>query len=172
MVLVPAAGQYLSLGGGRGGGGGGGFPSSLMGLFRSIRQIYLDADHYKLVKEAYAKDPRGMERPEYDRALEGILASPRILLPANRLVEVDRMLRFAAELKQPTIIYGGREAYRDGAAELFKKYNTPVLISLKWPTFTPDADPDTSPNMRTLEDIDKAPSRSEERRVGTERSAR
>ena len=78
-----------------------------------------------------------MKRPEYDRALEGVLASPRILLPANRLVEVDRMLRFAAELKQPTIIYGGREAYRDGAADLFKKYNTPVLISLKWPTFAP-----------------------------------
>ena len=81
-----------------------------MGVIAYIRQVYLDADHYKLVKEAYAKDPRGMERPEYDRALEGVLASPRILLPANRLVEEDRMLRFAAELKQPTIIYGGREA--------------------------------------------------------------
>ena len=43
------------------------------------------------------------------------------------------MLRFAAELKQPTIIYGGHEAYRDGAADLFKKYNTPVLLSLRWP---------------------------------------
>src|ERR1039457_7414439 len=49
--------------------------------------IYLVADHYRLAKEAYAKDPRGMQRPEYDRALEGVLASKRILLPANRLVE-------------------------------------------------------------------------------------
>jgi len=68
------------------------------------------------------------------------------------------MLRFAAELKQPTILYGGREAYRDGAADLFKKYNTPVLISLRWPTLPAGADPDNEPNMRTLEDIDKAPS--------------
>jgi hypothetical protein len=156
MVVASPVGQYISLAGGRGFGGG--FPTSLMGVIAYIRQIYLDADHYKLVKDAYAKDPRGMERPEYDRALEGVLASPRILLPANRLVEADRMLRFAAELKQPTIIYGGREAYRDGAAELFKKYNTPVLISLKWPTLTPDADPDSTPAMRNLEDIDKAPS--------------
>jgi imidazolonepropionase-like amidohydrolase len=160
MVVASPVGQYIALGAGRGfgGGGGGGFPSSLMGIIAYIRQVYLDADHYKLVKEAYAKDPRGMERPEYDRALEGVLASPRILLPANRLVEVDRMLRFAAELKQPTIIYGGREAYRDGAADLFKKYNTPLLISLKWPTLPASADPDSEPTMRTLEDIDKAPS--------------
>src|SRR5580698_3809815 len=38
MVLVPSAGQYISLGGGRGfgGGGGGGFPSSLMGIISYI----------------------------------------------------------------------------------------------------------------------------------------
>ena len=103
---------------------GGGFPSALMGTISYIRQIYLDADHYQLVKDAYAKDPRGMQRPEYDRALEGVLESKRILLPANRLVEIDRMLRFAAELKQPTILYGVREAYRPEAAELLKKSGT------------------------------------------------
>src|SRR2546429_605288 len=80
-----------------------------MGVISYIRQIYLDADHYKLVKEAYAKSPRGMQRPEYDRALEGVIDSPRILLPANRMVEIDRMLRLAAELKQPAILYGVRE---------------------------------------------------------------
>lgn len=155
MVVASPVGQYISLAGGRGFGGG--FPTSLMGVIAYIRQIYLDAEHYKLVKDAYAKDPRGMERPEYDRALEGVLASPRILISANRLVEFDRMLRFAAELKQPTIVYGGREAYREGAAELFKKANTPILVSLKWPTLAPDTDPDNTPSMRSLEDIDKAP---------------
>ena len=65
-----------------------------------------------------------MQRPEYDRALEGVLESKRILLPANRLVEIDRMLRFAAELKQPTILYGVREAYRPEAADLLKKTGT------------------------------------------------
>jgi hypothetical protein len=101
MVLVPSVGQYISMGGGRGfgGGGGGGFPSSFMGIISYVRQLYLDANHYKLVKDAYAKDPRGMQRPEYDRALEGLMASQRFLLPANQLVEMDRMLRFGAELK-------------------------------------------------------------------------
>jgi hypothetical protein len=160
MVLVPAAGQYLALGSGRGfgGGGGGGFPSSLMGIISYIRQIYLDADHYKLVKEAYAKDPRGMQRPAYDRALEGVLGSPRILLPANQLTEIDRMLRFAAELKQPTILYGGLESYRPEAAGLLKKAGATVLVSLRWPTppvRTPDEeDTDT---LRALQQRDLAP---------------
>ena len=42
-------------------------------------------------KTAYDHDPRGMQRPEYDRALEGVLESQRILLPAKRRVDVDRM---------------------------------------------------------------------------------
>jgi len=168
MVLVPAAGQYISLGGGRGfgGGGGGGFPSSLMGIISYIRQLYLDASHYKLVKDAYAKDPRGMQRPEYDRALEGLLASQRILIPANQLIEIDRMLRFGTELKtispvqQSMILYGVREAYRPEAAELLKKANVPVLLSLRWPTppaRTADSD-DSNETLRTLIERDKAPS--------------
>ena len=161
MVLVPAAGQYISLGAGRGfgGGGGGGFPSSLMGIISYIRQLYLDADHYKLVRDAYAKDPRGMQRPEYDRALEGLLASKRILLPANLLIEIDRMLRFGAELKQPMIMYGVRDAYRPEAAELLKKANATVLLSLRWPTppvRTADSD-DSNETLRTLEERDQAP---------------
>jgi hypothetical protein len=129
-----------------------------MGVISYIRQIYLDLDHYELVKAAYAKDPRGMERPEYDRALEGIETSKRLLLPASRLVEVDRMLHFAAELKQNTILYGGLEAYRPEVAELLKKYNTPMLVSLKFPVRAADPNPDEPGTLRVLETRDKAPS--------------
>jgi len=156
MVLVPSVGQYISLS--RGGGFGGGFPSALMGYLSYIRQIYLDAAHYKLVKDAYAKDPRGMQRPEYDRALEGVLESKRILLPANRLVEIDRMSRFAAELKQPAILYGVREAYRPEAADLLKKTGSAVLVSMRWPEAQRDANPDDVDSFRTLETRDKSAS--------------
>lgn len=161
MVLASPLGQYISLGAGRGFGGGGGwgaFPGSLMGHISYVRQIYLDADHYKVVKDAYAKNPRGMERPQYDRALEGVIDSKRILLPANRLVEIDRMVRFAAELKQPAILYGMREAYRPGAAEMLKKAGLPVFISLKWPT--PPTGPDVNleeESLQQLRDYDMAP---------------
>ena len=159
MVIASPVGQYISIRRGRGGGIGGSFPASLMGYIAYIRQIYLDADHYKLVKDAYAKNPHGMPRPDYDRALEGVLDSPRILLPANRVVEIDRMIHLAAELKQPTVLYGGRESYRSEAAALLKKSNAPVLVSLKWPEASRDTDPDEMESMRTLETRDKAPSR-------------
>jgi imidazolonepropionase-like amidohydrolase len=164
MVVASPAGQYISLsrGGGFGGGGApsgpGGFPGSLMGVMAYVRQIYLDAEHYRLVKEAYARDPRGMTRPEYDRALEGVLESKQILLPANRLVEIDRMLRFAAELRQRAILYGARECYRPEAADLLKKAGAPVLVSLHWPEAPRDANPEDVDSFRTLETRDKAPS--------------
>ena len=158
MIVASPVGQYISVGaGGRGGGGmGRSFPGSLMGYIAYIRQIYLDAGHYKLVKDAYAKNPVGMTRPEYDRALEGVLDSPRILLPANRLVEIDRMLHLASDLKQPVIIYGGRETFRPEAAALLKKFNAPVLLSMRWPEAARDSDPDEVDSMRTLETRDRA----------------
>ena len=157
MVVASPTGQYISLtSGGRGGGMGRSFPSALMGYIAYVRQIYLDAAHYQLVKDMYAKNPVGMARPEYDRALEGVLDSPRILLPANRLVEMDRMLHLAAELKQPLLLYGGREGFRPEAAALLKKYNASILLSMRWPEASRDADPDEVDSMRVLETRDKA----------------
>ena len=158
MVVASPVGQYIALarGGGMGGGMGRSFPGSLMGYIAYVRQIYIDAGYYKLVKDTYAKNPIGMTRPEYDRALEGVLDSPRILLPANRLVEIDRMLHLAADLKQPVIIYGGRETFRPEAAALLKKFNAPILLSMKWPEASRDADPDEPDSMRTLDTRDRA----------------
>jgi hypothetical protein len=160
MVVASPTGQYIALGrGGFGGGGGGGFPASLMGVLAYVHQIYLDAEHYKLVKAAYDKNPSGMQRPQYDRALEGVIDSKRILLPANREVEIDRMIHFSAELKQPTILYGAREAYRPDAVALLKKAGLPVLLSMHWPEPGRGADVHLEDEtMRQLETYDMAAS--------------
>jgi hypothetical protein len=159
MVLIPSLGQYISLtrAGGGGGGMGGGFPSALMGMIAYIRQIYLDADHYQLVKDAYAKSPRGMQRPEYDRALEGVLESKMILLPANRWVEVDRMIHFAAELKRPAVYYGLREGFEDRSVKYLKDAKATVLVSLKWPEKARDTDPEGEDPYRQMVLREKAP---------------
>jgi imidazolonepropionase-like amidohydrolase len=153
MVLAPSAGQFLTMSP-----SGNGFPAALMGTIAYIRQIYLDARYYSALKDAYARDPRSMRRPDYDRALEGVLESKRILLPASRVVEIDRMLRFAAELGQPAILYGMQEGFR--ATELLKnvKPNTSVLVSLKWPERPRDANPADVDSYRDLELRDRAPS--------------
>jgi hypothetical protein len=158
MVLVPSAGQYISVTRGGGFGGGGGFPGSLMGVIAYIRQIYIDADYYTMLKERYEKDPRGMKRPEYDRALEGVIESKRILLPANRWVEVERMVNFGAELKKPMILYGMREGFDEHSIDHLKGGQTPVLVSLKWPEAPRDQNPDDTETYRALELREKAPS--------------
>ena len=153
MIVAEPAGQYLTL---ASSGFGGGYPGSLMGTIAYIRQIYLDADHYRLTKQLYSTNARGVPRPEYDRALEGVLSSPRILLPAARRVDVDRMIRFAAELKQKALLYGVTESYR--SVDLLKNANATALINLKWPEKALDGDPENVENMRVLEVRDKAPS--------------
>ncbi|MBM3784803.1 MAG: amidohydrolase family protein [Acidobacteria bacterium] len=151
MVVASPVGQHVSLATR----GFSSFPGSLMGSIAYVRQIYLDAEHYRQAKAMYAQNPRGLQRPAYDRALEGVLESPRVLLPASRKVEIDRMLRFGKELKTPFVLYGGTEAWRS-AADL-KAAGIPMLINLRWPERDRDADPDSKESLRTLEVREFAP---------------
>ncbi|MDQ6677136.1 MAG: amidohydrolase family protein [Acidobacteriota bacterium] len=152
MIVSPSAGLYLttrttSFGS---------YPGSLMGVFAYIRQIYLDAAHYKLANSIYAKHPQGLQRPAYDRTLEAVLASPRALLPARRMVEIERMIRFAQELKMNAVLYGGEEAWR--SVDILRNSKVPILVSLKWPERARDADPALNDSLHDLEMRDKAPS--------------
>ncbi len=152
MVVSAPAGQFVTL---STSGAFGRFPGSLMGTIAYIRQIYLDAGQYKAAKTIYAKNPRGIGRPAYDRALEGVIESPRILLPAERAVEITRMIRLGQELRQPFVLYGAHEAYR--AADVIRQAGVPVLVNLKWPERNREADPDEIESTRVLDLRDKAP---------------
>ncbi len=153
MVVASPVGQYLAF---AAGGFTGGFPGSLMGVLGYIRQMSVDAGYYREAKARYERQPSGTRRPEYDRASEGWLESPRVLLPAVRAVEIDRALRLAADLDRPAVLYGAHEAF--ACAELLKTTGTPVLVSLKWPERPREADPDTPEALRVLELREKAPS--------------
>jgi imidazolonepropionase-like amidohydrolase len=131
------------------------FPGSLMGVLAYFRQIYLDADAYRAEKAAYQANPRGARRPDYDRALEGVLESPRVLVPAVWGKEIERMLAAGAEWKRPIILYGGHDAARVSAK--LAKAKVPVLINLKWPERERDADPEAEESLQVLELRDQAP---------------
>lgn len=152
MVVAAPAGQYLTFSAG----GFLNFPGSLMGVMAYMRQLYLDAAHYRAERDRYNARPAGARRPNYDRAVEGVIESPRILLPASRAVELDRMTRFSRDLKQPTVLYGGTEAY--AAASMLREAGMPLLVSLKWPERPKEADPDDIDSARVLEVRERAPS--------------
>ena len=154
MVVDDNAGQYVTFI--TSPGFGGGFPNSLMGVIAYVRQVYLDADHYRLAKQFYKAHARGTQRPEYDRALEGVLDSPRVLLPATRRIDVDRLLRLADELHLKAVLYGLPEGYR--SADLLKKANAAALVSLRWPERARESDPEEIDTLNVLELRDRAPS--------------
>lgn len=152
MIVSTPAAEYLTLASA----GFASYPGSLMGVIAYIRQVYLDAAHDRAVAAAYERNHIGMKRPAYDRALEGVLEPSRILLPAQRKVEMERMIRFAGELHQTPVLYGMNEAYR--AAPELKAAGVPVLVSLKWPERPRESNPNGYETLRVLELRDKAPS--------------
>jgi len=126
----------------------GGYPGSLLGVFSSLRQMMLDAQHYREAMEIYERAPRGTRRPETDRSLAALVPvieghMPVVML-ANTEREITRALDLGEEFKLHLIIAGGREA--DRLTARLVKQNVPVLLSLDLPKRTtaalPEADPE------------------------------
>ena len=151
MVVCPSAAQYLTLSTS----GQRSFPVSLMGTIAYIRQIYLDADTYEEARKVYDGNPSGLRRPEYDRALEGVLANNRALLPATTAVDIRRVQKLAADISREVVLYGGHESY--AAIDDLKAAGLPILVSLKWPERDKKVDPEQEDALRVLELREKAP---------------
>ncbi|MGD9523815.1 MAG: amidohydrolase family protein [Gemmatimonadales bacterium] len=137
LVIRDGIAQHIgfSRGGGGGFGGGGGYPGSLMGVFAQLRQELLDAQHYRDLQAAYARNPRGMVRPDHDptlAALQPVIAGTQpVVLFANSEREIIRALDLAAEFGLRPIIAGGTEAWK--VADRIKAANAPVLLSIDFP---------------------------------------
>jgi imidazolonepropionase-like amidohydrolase len=142
------------------GGFGSGFPDSLMGVLAYVHQVWLDTDWSVKAQAAYEKNPRGVERPRYDRA-EAALADALedhavVLIPANNFAQLRRALELVDRWHINGVIYGGQMAY-EVAPEIAAK-KIPVLVNLKWPEGEKDADPEDKPSLRALQFRDRAPS--------------
>jgi len=138
---------------------GGGYPNSLLGVFSALRQTLIDAQHYGAEQAAYAKNPRGMRRPEPDPSLEAlqpVLARQiPVVMEAGLEREIERALDLAKEFNLRVIIAGGEEA--DKVAGRLKAENVPVLISLNYPR-RPQASADADPEpLRVLRARVEAP---------------
>jgi hypothetical protein len=136
------------------------YPGSLMGSIAYVRQVWLDANWSTQAEAAYDKNPRGIERPIYDRTnatlAEAIGKHELVLLPGNTSQQIRRIMRLAEEWKLNTAIYGVQMGY-DLAPEIAAK-KLPVLVDLKWPEAEKDGDPEAIPSLQVLRFRDRAPS--------------
>jgi imidazolonepropionase-like amidohydrolase len=142
------------------GGFGSGFPDSLMGVLAYVHQVWLDTDWSTKAQATYEKNPRGVERPRYDRT-EAALADALedhalVLIPANTSLQLRRALELVDRWQVKGVLYGGQMAYEAAPEVAAKKLS--VLVNLKWPEAEKDADPEDKPSLRTLQFRDRAPS--------------
>jgi len=141
------------------GGGFPGYPSSLFGGIAYVRQAFLDAAHYDQAWTIYTRQPAGLARPEYDRALEPLSEVLRsrvyVMLPGNWAYELQRAIRIGQEMGINTLVYGAQQGY-EIAQELAER-RVPVLLNVNWPEPPRDADPDADVPLRTLRFRARAP---------------
>ena len=156
LVLKASVAQHVGFTPAR----GGAYPNSLLGVFSALRQMLLDAQHYRDEQAAYARSPRGMTRPTLDAALESLqpaLARQQpVIFQADSKREIERALDLAKEFNLRPIIAGGSEAYL--VADRLKAENVPVLLSANFPrrAAAPAADADPEP-LRVLRERAEAP---------------
>lgn len=158
MVVKAPATLHLTF---RSAGGFREFPGSLMGTLAYIKQVFLDAEHYGQASAIYERNPRGMERPSYDRTErvvhEALAAGLPVFLPANTAVEIHRAIRIARQIGlRRYVLYGAQQGYEVAGA--LAEAKVPVLVSLRWPERDREADPEAPESLRSLRFRDRAPS--------------
>ncbi len=132
----------------------GGYPGSIMGVFSAIRQMLLDAQRYRTSQEMYARNPRGLRRPDVDKSLAALLPvlarEMPVVMTADSEREIIRALDLAREFNLKAIIAGGLESWK--VADRLREQDVPVLLSLNFPRRTtadsPESDPEPTRVLR------------------------
>jgi imidazolonepropionase-like amidohydrolase len=155
MVVRTPVAQHVGFSG-----GGGGYPASLMGVITSIRQMFLDTQRYRDWKAAYERNPRGMQRPAPDPALEALIpvlnGEQPVVMQANTQREIERALDIGREFNLRVIIAGGSEAHL--VAGRLRAENAAVLLSTNFPRRTSPSAADAEPEpIRLLRQRAEAP---------------
>jgi len=129
-----------------------------MGVIAYIRQRFYDAQHYQLELARYDREKRGIRRPEVDNSLDAlqpiIKRGEPIIFSADSETQIRRAINIADEFNLKLIVAGGTQA--QNLADILKKKDIPVLVSLNFPKPRPGIDEETE-TLRALRDRAAAP---------------
>ena len=156
-LLEREAGQVLSFSGARNR-----YPASTMGVVAVLRQTLADAAWYAEAHAAYAKDPRGLRRPETDAALAalGPALSGRtpFLFVTNDMLDVLRAADIAREAGVTFAYLGSGEEYKrvDELREVTDAFVVPVAFPPA-PRVKGELGQDLTIDIQTLRHWDSAP---------------
>jgi imidazolonepropionase-like amidohydrolase len=111
------------------------FPAALMGVIAAVRQSFFDARHYAFAHAAYAANPAGGQRPEFNPALEALRApiyekQPVVFEPGSVLM-ADRAARVAQELGVEYLLTASGQEWR--RPDLVKATGARFIVPLNLP---------------------------------------
>jgi hypothetical protein len=106
-----------------------------MAIMSKFRELYLQAEQAKAHAERYAKNPRGMARPETDVVLAAFNASidqeRPIFFAVDNVKEMHRAMTLQKELGFPLVLANVSDGFR--AMDMLKSSGTPVFLSMELP---------------------------------------
>jgi hypothetical protein len=106
-----------------------------MGQVSYVRQVFIDAQWYAEAQKAYDAQPKGNQRPTYDRTegvIAHVLASKELVLwPGNTEIDIMRALKFGPTIGARWALTGAQEGY--AIANEIAVAKVPVLINVNWP---------------------------------------
>jgi hypothetical protein len=111
------------------------YPATDMAIMSKFRELYIQAEQAKAHAERYAKNPRGMARPETDVVLAAFNASidqeRPIFFAVDNVKEMHRAMTLQKELGFPLVLANVSDGFR--AMDMLKSSGTPVFLSMELP---------------------------------------
>ena len=115
--------------------GGNRYPGTLLGVIAYERQHFYDARRQAQLEQRYAANPRGMERPPHDAALDALIPAVRgdmpVFFAANNENEIRRAIGIAREFNLKLTVVGATEGFR--ALDALRAARRPVVVSVDYP---------------------------------------
>ena len=109
------------------------YPQTLLGVIAYERQAMYDAQRYGLLMERWRANPRGLERPVFDPAVEALVPVVRKERPvffwADDENEIRRAVRLGKEFDLSLTVVGATEGFRATDALA----GVPVVVSVNFP---------------------------------------
>jgi imidazolonepropionase-like amidohydrolase len=130
LVVRPELGPLFTFEGARGA-----YPGTFFGVVAFMRQSFEDARHDGVMRQAHARDPRGLKTPAWDAdydVLRSVLdRRAPVFFVADDAEEIRIVLRLAEQHGFQPVIVGGGEAWR--VADQLRARDVAVLVSLDFP---------------------------------------
>jgi imidazolonepropionase-like amidohydrolase len=111
------------------------FPATIIGVMAKFTELYKQTEQMQMHMEAYAKNPKGMDRPERNEALEALVPVVNGELPvffmAPDVKSIYRVMRMQNDLGFDLVMTGVKEAWH--VVDQLEEKNVPVIVSLELP---------------------------------------